>query len=113
MPDFLRTKVSGKRNRFIDDEYNLDFTYITDRVMGMSFPAHTKFEKMYRNNIDDVAKYFDGRHHNGYKIYNMSNRDILETKFLTGSVESYSWADHHSPAMTVLFESCKSMFEFL
>ena len=113
MPDFLREKVSGKRNRFVDDEYNLDFTFITDRVMGMSFPAHGAAEKMYRNDIDTVAKYFDTRHKNQYKIYNMSNRSILEPKFKTGKVESYEWADHHSPAMVVLFKSCQSMFDFM
>lgn len=31
--------VSGKRHRFIDKEVNLDLSYITDRVIGMSFPA--------------------------------------------------------------------------
>jgi phosphatidylinositol-3,4,5-trisphosphate 3-phosphatase and dual-specificity protein phosphatase PTEN len=37
--NWLRCKVSGKRNRFKSDNYNLDITYITDRVLAMSFPA--------------------------------------------------------------------------
>jgi len=43
----------------------------------------------------------------------MSNRDVKESMFKTGTVESYEWADHHSPAMVVLFKSCQSMFEFM
>ena len=51
--DWLRKIVSGNRKRFEDTKYNLDITYITDRVLGMSFPA-CGFEKMYRNDINDV-----------------------------------------------------------
>ena len=29
--DWLRCKVSGKRNRYKDEDYNLDITYITGR----------------------------------------------------------------------------------
>lgn len=35
----IRKRVSGKRNRMIDDEFNLDLTYITGTIMAMSFPA--------------------------------------------------------------------------
>jgi hypothetical protein len=33
--------VSGKRHRFKDAQVDLDLSYITDRVIGMSFPAST------------------------------------------------------------------------
>ncbi len=49
----LRKIVSGKRKRFVTKNYDLDITYITPRVMGMSFPA-SGFETMYRNKINDV-----------------------------------------------------------
>ena len=51
--NFFRKLVSGKRNRFQYKEYDLDITYVTRRVCGMSFPA-SGFEQMYRNNINDV-----------------------------------------------------------
>lgn len=112
MPKIIQTTVSGQRKRFVDKEFNLDLSYITDRVIGMSFPAFTWKEKIYRNDIDEVAKFFDTRHPDAYKIYNMSNRDIEESRF-KGQIESYAWADHHSPALSVLFLSCDSMFEYL
>ena len=52
--DWLRKIVSGKRNRFRDDNYNLDITYITPRIIAMSFPA-SGLEIMYRNNMSDVS----------------------------------------------------------
>ena len=66
--------VSGKRRRLVEANINLDLSYITDRVIGMSFPAFSKMEKMYRNNIENVADFFDERHNESYMIYNMSNR---------------------------------------
>ncbi len=54
--DWLRKIVSGKRNRFKDDTYNLDVTYITPRILAMSFPA-SGLEVMYRNNMNDVRTY--------------------------------------------------------
>jgi len=51
--DWLRKIVSGKRRRFNDTKYDLDITYITNRVLAMSFPA-SGFEICYRNNIAEV-----------------------------------------------------------
>lgn len=51
--DWLRKIVSGQRRRFCNDEYNLDITYITSRVIAMSFPA-SGIEICYRNNIGNV-----------------------------------------------------------
>ena len=39
--NFLRKIVSGKRNRLQTEKYDLDITYVTPRVCGMSFPAST------------------------------------------------------------------------
>jgi ribosomal protein L32E len=52
--DWLRKIVSGNRRRFQDTKYDLDITYITNRVLAMSFPA-SGFEQVYRNNINDVS----------------------------------------------------------
>lgn len=52
--NFLRKIVSGKRNRLKESKFDLDITYITKRVAGMSFPA-SGIEQCYRNNINDVS----------------------------------------------------------
>lgn len=51
--NYFRKLVSGKRNRLKTHKYDLDITYVTPKVCGMSFPA-SGFEKVYRNNINDV-----------------------------------------------------------
>jgi len=54
--DYLREMVSGKKKRTKESGYNLDLSYISPRIIGMSFPAEG-FEITFRNNIKDV-KYF-------------------------------------------------------
>lgn len=49
--NFLREKVSGKKKRLIKEGFNLDLTYITKRIIAMSFPGEG-FEGFYRNPID-------------------------------------------------------------
>lgn len=109
--NWLRKLVSGKRNRLVNEEFNLDITYITDRIIAMSFPA-SGLEAMYRNSKSEIIKYLDKYHKDHFKIYNMSGRCYDISKF-HGRVENYDWEDHHPPEMSVLFISCHSMYKFL
>lgn len=35
----LRKIVAGPKNRTVYEDYDLDFTYITDTVVAMAYPA--------------------------------------------------------------------------
>ena len=72
--DWIRSKVSGKRKRFKDEDFNLDISYITPRVLAMSFPA-SGLESWYRNKIGKVAQFLESKHEGCHKIYNLSNRE--------------------------------------
>ena len=109
--DWLRCKISGKRKRFKDDKFNLDISYITPRVLAMSFPASC-FESCYRNKIKKVSEFLESKHKGYYRIYNLSNRTYDYKKF-NGVVKSYNWVDHHAPAIELLFEICQDMYEYL
>ena len=104
--NFLRKLVSRKRKRFIDENFNLDLTYITPRVIAMSYPAKG-VESMYRNNIDDVAKFMKRRHGENYYIINVSSRLYDYSKF-GNRVLQIVWPNHH-PAQLLLF--CQIVLE--
>ena len=63
----LKRLVSKKKRRFENDEFDLDLSYITKRVIAMGFPS-TGMEVLYRNNIKDVINFFEVRHHNQVKV---------------------------------------------
>jgi hypothetical protein len=54
MNRLIKSKVQKKNNTYKADGHNLDLTYITDNVIGMSYPAHKALEKLYRNSIQKV-----------------------------------------------------------
>lgn len=53
----IRKLVSGKRRRFIEDGYSLDLSYITPKIIAMSYPSQG-FESIYRNSITQVSQKF-------------------------------------------------------
>lgn len=118
--NYFRKLASGKRNRLNTDNYNLDMTYITPRIIAMSFPA-SGMEKIYRNPIEKVAQFLHEKHDDNYLVFNLqkdhpainfSDRKYNYAKF-DNRVEEYEWKDHHAPKVLVLFEACKRMYEFL
>ena len=77
--NFLRSLVSGPRNRLKIDGVDLDLTYIDDekRLIAMSFPA-SGIEIFIRNDINDVAKYLDSEFNENYMVYNLSERLFIK-----------------------------------
>jgi len=52
--NLLKQIVGGPKNRYVEDGYDLDLTYVTDRIIAMAFPA-SGIEKLYRNSVDTVC----------------------------------------------------------
>lgn len=68
--NYLRKVVSGNRRRFKDEDYDLDITYITPRIIAMSFPAMTFMESQYRNKHPKVSKEQSfNKNYSGFKVF--------------------------------------------
>src|SRR5690348_4000568 len=107
---------------------------------AMAFPSEG-YEKVYRNNIDDVARLLGEKHPRHYMIYNLSNRAYDYEKFnnhvhaaffegpridnkhilphkppcsLAVQVHTWcGWPDHFAPSIALLFKICHSMHLWL
>eukprot|EP00808_Paulinella_micropora_P011455 g56338.t1 len=75
LPAATRVWVSGPRRRFQAQGFNLDLTYITDRILIMSTPADARtwpfLPYLYRNPVQEVFRFFDQHHRDHYLICNL------------------------------------------
>ena len=103
--NLIRTIVSGKKKRLKESNYNLDLTYITPRVLAMSYPG-SGLEITYRNNIEHVSKFLLERHTNEFHVFNLSGIAYDYSKFQNNFTEIKCWDDHHGPPIHILFKLC-------
>jgi len=108
---FLQNQISKDRNRFVNDQYDLDLSYITPRIIAMAMPGQG-LESAFRNDLDDVAGLLESEHGNGYMVYNLSER-AYDTSKLNDQVLDFGWPDHQAPPLKLLFAICKSIDSWL
>jgi phosphatidylinositol-3,4,5-trisphosphate 3-phosphatase/dual-specificity protein phosphatase PTEN len=112
MASTLKTLVSKKKLRYVEDGYNLDLSYISDRIIAMGYPAEN-LEALYRNSLDEVKKFLDDKHENHYKIYNLCSEKIYDPRKFHGRVEHYPFDDHHPPTFALIGPFCENVQSWL
>lgn len=94
---------------------DLDLTFLTSRLVVMSFPAEG-LESAYRNHVEDVRQFLDSRSH-PYMVVNISGRSYELSKFGTHVkiVEGgTSWKDSKKfPSLKSIVSLCDTMFKWL
>jgi protein-tyrosine phosphatase len=107
----VRRQIAKGRERYVNEEFDLDLTYITERIIAMSFPA-TGMESAYRNSLKDVAKMLKTKHQENYMIFNLSERSYDISRF-NNQVLDFGWPDHLAPSLERLSSVCRSMKSWL
>lgn len=96
--------VSGKKNRYRDENYNQDLTYICPRIIAMSYPAEG-LATNWRNKLTDVCKFLNERHGSQFLVLNLSCQKYSYEKYNNfENVKEFQWVDHHSPFQPYLVE---------
>ncbi|XP_071780739.2 putative tyrosine-protein phosphatase TPTE [Centroberyx gerrardi] len=93
-----RRMVSENKRRYQKDGFDLDLTYVTDRVIAMSFPSSGK-QSFYRNPIKEVARFLDTKHEGHYKVFNLCSEKGYDPKFFHYKVERVFIDDHNVPSL--------------
>ncbi|KAK6129296.1 hypothetical protein DH2020_037005 [Rehmannia glutinosa] len=92
--------------------YDLDMTYITDRLLAMSFPAES-MRAVYRNPMWQVKSVLEMRHRGHYKVYNLCIEESYDASHFNGHVERYPFDDNHVPPISMIKEFCEDVHSWL
>ncbi|GAM17525.1 hypothetical protein SAMD00019534_007000, partial [Acytostelium subglobosum LB1] len=108
----LRTAVSKDKNRFINDQFNLDLTYITTRIIAMGYPTSDSLESSWRNPRDEVKRFLDTYHPEKYLILNLTEK-AYDHAYFDNRVQHLGWFDHHSPSVGLLLYAVQIIHQWL
>jgi len=108
----IRQVVSLNKKRFQEEGFDLDLTYITPRIIAMGFPSEDT-ESMYRNPRKEVQAFFETRHHDHYKVYNLCGERTYEPNVFNNRVACYPFEDHNAPALQMIEDTMTDMSRWL
>lgn len=112
MTDFIRALVSKEKCRYQDDDFDLDLSYVTKRLIAMGFPSN-HFEGIYRNRMSDVKRFFATKHPGHYKVYNLCSERSYSAKHFLNATASFPFDDHNPCPFQLLIKFCEDAQAYL
>lgn len=107
-----RQMVSQNKRRYQKDSFDLDLCYITERVIAMSFPS-AGIMAFYRNPIHEVVRFFETKHKDHYKIYNLCSEKDYDESLFHNRVERIFIDDHNVPTLSAMSSFCENVREWM
>ncbi|XP_027531743.1 tensin-3 isoform X1 [Neopelma chrysocephalum] len=95
----------------MEEGYELDLTYITERIIAVSFPASCS-EETYLHNLQDVTRMLKSKHGSNYLVLNLSEKRYDLAK-LNPKIMDVGWPDLHAPLLNKVCTICKAMESWL
>nr|XP_031540452.1 phosphatidylinositol 3,4,5-trisphosphate 3-phosphatase TPTE2-like isoform X5 [Vicugna pacos] len=93
-----RRIVSENKRRYEKDGFDLDLTYVTERIIAMSFPSSGR-QSFYRNPIKEVMRFLDTKHPDHYQVYNLCSEKAYDPRYFHHRVRQYMIDDHNVPSL--------------
>jgi len=116
----LRTAVSQNKRRYLHHGFDLDLTYITDRVIAMSAPA-LGGHKTYRNDCHVVSRFLSLRHYASFFVFNLCDTYIssdgsignYHPQMFFNQVQRIPFEDHGPPLLIEMIHFCREASKWL
>ncbi|XP_051037930.1 phosphatidylinositol 3,4,5-trisphosphate 3-phosphatase TPTE2 [Phodopus roborovskii] len=107
-----RRLVSGNKRRYKKDGFDLDLTYVTERIIAMSFPS-SGGQSFYRNPIKEVVRFLDTKHPNHYQVYNLCSENSYDPKYFHYRVRRVMIDDHNVPTLEEMLLFSKEVNDWM
>uniref|UniRef100_A0A8C2UUX8 Phosphatidylinositol-3,4,5-trisphosphate 3-phosphatase n=2 Tax=Chinchilla lanigera TaxID=34839 RepID=A0A8C2UUX8_CHILA len=107
-----RRLVSENKRRYQKDGFDLDLTYVTDRIIAMSFPSSGRWS-LYRNPIKEVMRFLDTKHPDHYQVYNLCSERAYDPKYFHYRVHRIKIDDHNVPTLKEMLLFSKEVEEWM
>ncbi|KAM3929739.1 tensin-3 isoform 2-T2 [Leptodactylus fuscus] len=98
-------------DRIMEEGYELDLTFITERIISVSFPSGCS-DETYLHNLQDVTRMLKSKHGENYLVLNLSEKRYDLSK-LNSKVMDVGWPDLHAPPLDKMCTICKAMESWL
>ncbi|XP_053117977.1 tensin-3 isoform X3 [Hemicordylus capensis] len=102
---------SADFDHIMEEGYELDLTYITERIIAVSFPASCS-EETYLHNLQNVTRMLKSKHGDNYLVLNLSEKRYDLAK-LNPKIMDVGWPDLHAPPLNKVCTICKAMESWL
>ncbi|XP_047137060.1 uncharacterized protein LOC101239852 isoform X8 [Hydra vulgaris] len=109
---YIKRVVSKKKRRYIDNEFDLDLSYIKLNIIAMGYPSEY-LEGVYRNNYDDVVRFLEKKHKDKYKVYNLCSEKYYEPEKFSSRVSVFGFKDYSAPPFELIEQCCVDMDNWL
>nr|XP_054385464.1 phosphatidylinositol 3,4,5-trisphosphate 3-phosphatase TPTE2-like [Pongo abelii] len=108
----MRRLVSENKRRYTRDGFDLDLTYVTERIIAMSFPSSGR-QSFYRNPIVEVVQFLENKHPNHYRVYNLCSETAYDPKHFHNRVGRIMIDDHNVPTLHEMVVFTKKLNEWM
>ncbi|XP_041752219.1 tensin-3-like isoform X2 [Coregonus clupeaformis] len=95
----------------MEEGYELDLTYVTERIIAVSFPRACS-EEIYLHILKDVTRMLKSKHADNYLIINLSEKRHDLSKMNPKTLDT-GWPDLHAPPLDKICTICKAMENWL
>jgi protein-tyrosine phosphatase len=110
-PNLVAQQESAKMDGEITHRVGgLNFTYVRDRLVAMSFPGSGA--RPTQNRIEHVASVLKERHDGRYMIWNLSEEEY-DYQMFDSQVQEFKFPGHPAPPLAVMFQIINSMESWL
>lgn len=108
---YIRSLVSKKKCRYTQGDFDLDLSYVGDKIIAMGFPSEG-IEASYRNPMLEVQRFLKTKHPDHHAVYNLCSERMYDpSKF--DIVKRFPFDDHNPCPFDVLVAFCKDVKQYL